>query len=303
MSVSNQKEIKEDLYGIKISHNKKGQRSREYDTNTFNSSIKIVTIGGSTTYGVGVNNWETWTDILDNLTGKDTILINLAVPGHTTVEHLITASLYLEEINPDIIIVHCGLNDMRVAHVDDLLSDYSNFHEPHLIGSMGLCYLEEVPKVATLFYIVQFMQKMGIYPICDFHTASISGRSRGEVDDKALLFFEKNISKLLYICKYHTDNILVIPQILLEDKIKGNGLKWWIPYISSDQLVNVLNEYNKTSKHAADFANCFYLNEMEDFEWKVDDFTDASHLNKEGNEKLAKMIYRKLTAFNDDKNN
>jgi len=297
MSVSNRKEIKENLYGVHICHNRYGQRSKDYDINEINSATRIITIGGSTTYGVGVNDWETWPNILDSLTGDDTILINLAVPGHTTVEHLITAALYLQDFNPDVIIIHAGLNDMRVSHVKDLMNDYSNFHEPDLKGSMGLCHLEQVPKIATLYYLVQIMQKAGIYPVCSFHSTSFSGEVSPEIDQNAINIYKRNLMKLIYLCKYHTDRILLIPQVLIDEKIKNNDLQWWIPFIPSDKLLPVLKRYNSISKEVADSANSLYLDEVDEFAWNSDDFSDASHLNSTGNMKLAKIIHRNLVLF------
>lgn len=298
MSVTNRKGIEEDLYGVHFSHNKYAQRSKNYDTSEIRTITRIVTIGGSTTYGVGVNDWQTWPNNLDSLTGDDTIIINLSVPGHSTVEHLITASLYLQDFDPDVIIIHAGLNDMRVSHVEGLMNDYSNFHEPHLTGSMGLCYLEQVPKISTLFYLVQVMQNVGMYPICSFHSASISGTIAQGIDPKAIRIYKENLKKLLYLCKYHTDKVLFIPQILIEENIENDELNWWIPYIPSNQLLLVLDEYNATSKRVVDSANCVYLQEVDEFSWQADDFSDASHLNDKGNKKLAGIINKTLSFKN-----
>ena len=284
--------------GIRIQHNSKSQRGKEYSHVELDSSTRIVTIGGSTTYGVGVNNNEIWPSLLDSMLGEDSMIINLSVPGHSSVEHLITASLYLEEYKPEIIVIHAGLNDMKNSHVNDLKNDYSNFHEPYLFGVMGQCYLEEIPKISSLYYTLRFLQKMNLYPLCDFHKAKFYGHKSDEIDSNVLSIYSSNLKKLIYICKYYSDNIIIVPQVLLEEKVKDDGLSWWIPYIPSNQLVKHMNAFNKASRETAISMNCSYLDSVENHPWTQEDFTDPSHFNAQANEKLAIMIYECIKGMN-----
>lgn len=284
--------------GIRIQHNSKGQRGKEYSSEDLSTATRIATIGGSTTYGVGVNNNEIWPALLDSILGEDSMIINLSVPGHSSVEHLITASLYLEECKPEIIVIHSGLNDMKNSHVKDLKNDYSNFHEPYLFGVMGQCYLEEIPKISSLYYTVRFLQKMNLYPICDFHKAKFHGHKSDEIDSNVLGIYTTNLKKLIYICKYYTDNIIIVPQVLLEEKVKDDGLLWWIPYVPEDQLVNHMNAFNKASRETAVSMNCSYLESVENHHWTQEDFTDPSHFNAQANKKLAIMIHECIKEMN-----
>ena len=285
--------------GVRIEHNENGLRGRNYNEELQHNEVKIAAIGGSTTYGVGVNNYETWPHILDSITGKDTVVYNLGIPGHSTVENLITAALQLDEVNPDIILLHVGLNDLRVSNVNELKFDYSNFHAPHMIGNVGLCYMEPLPKVATLFYLVQLMQAIDWYPICEFHRAKVSGTGKDGIDLKALEYYEKHLDKLIYLCKFHTDNIVVIPQILTVESIQNNALQWWIPYIHESKLLEVLSAYNKVNLHLSEKNDCHFIDEVLSNSWTVDEFSDPSHLNSKGNLRLAKMIRSGIVNFQD----
>lgn len=298
LGLTNKSKADETNNGIRIQHNSRGQRGEDYDIEELSTSTNIVTIGGSTTYGVGVNNNEIWPTLLDSILGEDSMVINFSVPGHSSVEHLITASLYLEEYNPEIIIIHAGLNDMKNSHVAKLKSDYSNFHQPYLFGVMGQCYLEEIPKISSLYYAIRVMQKMNLYPVCDFHKAEFRGVKSDEIDSNVLSIYASNLKKLIHICKYYTDNIIIVPQVLLEEKVKDDGLLWWIPYVPSNQLVNHINAFNNASKETAVSMNCIYLDSVEKHPWTAEDFTDPSHFNAQANEMLAKMIHECISEMN-----
>lgn len=294
---ANRKNIETEFNGFQVFHNRFGMRSSEFSDENLKNSVKIAAIGGSTTYGVGVDNSDTWPAFLGGLTGPDTLVLNLSVPGHSTVENLITAGLYLDDFKPDIILLHVGLNDLRSSNVNELLNDYSNFHEPHLYGSMGLCYLESLPKIATVFYTVRLMQKYGMYPVCDFHRAVVKGKIAG-LDLYALSIYRQNLKKLIHMCKYYTNRIIIVPQILVEEKIEGDGLLWWIPFVKTEKLIEVLQSYNYTSREVSDSAGLSYVYGVEEWPWKADDFADPSHLNKSGNKKLAELIFEEIKREN-----
>lgn len=291
--VRNRKKVEATKNGVRIQHNELGYRNGS--TNELMSKFHIVALGGSTTYGVGVNNEDTWPALLNDLIIGDSAVFNLGTPGHSSVENLITATLYLDVLQPDVILLHVGLNDMRMSNTRPLLNDYSNFHIPSLIGSMGLCYLEEVPHVATAFYTIRMLQSINWVPTCEFHSGQISGNGNYGLDTEALKVYETNLGKLIYQCKYYTKNVIIIPQILVQECIENNSYNWWIPFVEEYSILEVLSEYNMVSKKLADKYDCIYLESVDQAIWNKKDFTDPSHFNENGNRKLAEMIYRQLS--------
>ncbi len=300
LAVSNRKNIEKTFQGFQVKHNADGYRSPGYTEKDLEEKTVIVTIGGSTTYGVGVSNDQTWPYILDELLGDDSIVINMAVPGYSTIENIISASLYLDKYQPDVVILHTGLNDMRTSNVHELHSDYSNFHYPHLIGSMGLCYLENVPRIASIYYLVRVMQSSGIYPICAFHSSQVAGQMNDEPDTKALDYYKNNLTKLIQISKLYSDQILVVPQVLNEENVKDGQLSWWIPFVPPSEVMNVMRTYNTVSLQTADTLGCAFLFKAMEMDWDKDLYTDPSHLNVVGNQILAVLIRDKIRLHKDE---
>ena len=87
------------------------------------------------------------------------------------------------------------------------------------------------------------------------------------------------------------------------ERIKGDGLKSWIPFVEEKELIPVLNRYNQVTKEVADSSDCIYLDKIDEMDWLVDDFTDPSHLNANGNKKFAGFIYSQINKRKDSLNN
>ena len=201
----------------------------------------------------------------------------------------------MNDLQPDVIILHTGLNDLRVSHVNDLVTDYSNFHEPHLIGSMGLCYLEDLPKVATMYYMVRLLQYAHYYPVCDFHSAQAHGQQSVNVDTYAISLYSAHLDKLVHILKFYTDKVILVPQVINADLVSKGELSWWIPFVPGEELAKHLNAFNDSTRHIAEKNGLLYVEEATERTWPVSEFADPSHLNAAGNENLASLIYPKLT--------
>ncbi|MEQ8323110.1 MAG: GDSL-type esterase/lipase family protein [Vicingaceae bacterium] len=295
LGVKNKENIDTIFNHMRIRHNSLGYRGSELT----NSHYKVVAMGGSTTYGVGVSNDETWTYLLDSLLSDEFQVINMGTPGHTTVEHLVTMALHMDEIKPDVVLLHTGLNDMRVCNTSALKNDYAKFHAPTLYGAMGLCYLEKIPRVHSLYFLTKTLQKLGYFPVCPFHSMKSGSTGKNGLDNKALEIYSRNLDKLIHICGYYTKNIIVIPQILVAEKINAGDLKWWIPYLKTNELPQVLDVYNRKSREVALRNKVMFLDEMLNMTWTADEFYDAGHFNAAGNLKLARLIEAKLSIQHD----
>src|SRR5207248_966092 len=90
--------------------------------------LRMVTLGGSSTYCTLVSDDETWPHYLGK--HRSCEVINLGLPGYTSLENLIQANLWFSELKPDIAVLYGGWNDLRNAHVLGLKPDYSDFHGP-----------------------------------------------------------------------------------------------------------------------------------------------------------------------------
>jgi lysophospholipase L1-like esterase len=89
-----------------------------------NGAIRIVALGGSTTYGLFTEQVDqVWPHLvgmgLSQTLDTRVEVVNAGLPNYTTSEIIGMASLWLPEFQPDLVLVHAGLNDAFAAAYAD----------------------------------------------------------------------------------------------------------------------------------------------------------------------------------------
>jgi lysophospholipase L1-like esterase len=287
------------FHEISYHHNAQGFRGRDFPAKS--EKIRIVCIGGSTTYGTNTSNNQTWPYYLDSLLAPGYEVLNLGVPGHSTVEHIIMASLVVPEYKPDIILIHCGMNDLRNQHILGLKPDYSDFHAPHLFHSLGFYYENTLPRLASLRFLVLVMQKLDIYPVSPYRKITPRGTVSTAIDTVALGLYERNLNTLAVVCRRYCPKVIFVPQVMLYDAFKGSKLRWWIPYVPDEELIGINTAYNACTKKVADYYNSNYAEDVQKYKWATTEFADAGHLNAKGNLIFAQgvrdAVLQKVSAY------
>lgn len=120
-------------------HNQQGFRnSRDFEPKN-PEDLRVVCLGGSTTYGVGVeDNSETYPARLEQQLRKSPIseqyrvieVFNLGVGGYTSLEVLRTLESAALPLDPDIILIQIALNDVGPRFYPNFACDYSHFRLP-----------------------------------------------------------------------------------------------------------------------------------------------------------------------------
>jgi lysophospholipase L1-like esterase len=121
-----------------LTHNSLGFRdSREFLPDS--EAIRIVFIGGSTTYTVHLrDNAKIFSSGLEKklnshyqnaLEGRRIEVINAGMGSATSAENLIRLIFFVSEVQPDVIIIQHGLNDVAPRAVGGVTTDYSNYRK------------------------------------------------------------------------------------------------------------------------------------------------------------------------------
>src|SRR5688572_22571807 len=83
------------------------------------SKIRIVCIGGSTTFCTGVKDEDSWPAVLQRKLGDKYAVINFGVPAYKSVEAIIQLALFVPEVKPDIVVMYMGWNDLFNYHREE----------------------------------------------------------------------------------------------------------------------------------------------------------------------------------------
>lgn len=272
-----------------ISHNAQGFRGAAIEPKS--TKIRVIALGGSTTYGVAVNDGETWPDKLQLALGPNYEVLNFGIPGQSTVEHLHFAVYELPQYQPDIVLLHVGMNDMHVEHAPNLEPDYANFHPPFYARAMGFCYLDELPRFAIVHAASALLERVGMAPRC--YTLPNPERKR-EVDETALGFYEKSLRAVLDVIKGYSKTEILVPQVLIPGVTTGIDTSWWFPFLEKDVLPAHMKVYNARTEKIAAEKKIPYVASVDTEQWLISDFADATHLNETGNEKLARHVAEEI---------
>lgn len=88
---------------------------------------RVLCLGGSTTYGDGLADGETYPERLGERLGAGVEVVNAGVPGYTTAETLLNLCLKGLDLEPDVVVVYHAVNDYRPRTVPDLDAGYRVF--------------------------------------------------------------------------------------------------------------------------------------------------------------------------------
>ena len=99
-------------------HNRLGYRNKEIAIEKPEGVFRIATTGGSTTYGAGVQNEETWPAQLERILHEDydythVEVINTASTAYTTWNSLANFAFRVVDLQPDLLIVYHATNDAK----------------------------------------------------------------------------------------------------------------------------------------------------------------------------------------------
>ncbi|MBI1317728.1 MAG: hypothetical protein GC168_02120 [Candidatus Hydrogenedens sp.] len=73
--------------------------------------LRVFAAGDSTTFGVGVNDDETWPAQLEALLPEGSEVVNAGVPGFTSFQSVRMAEMHGAEPRPDVVVICAGFND------------------------------------------------------------------------------------------------------------------------------------------------------------------------------------------------
>lgn len=283
--------------GIGYTHNSQGFRGPEIAPKS--ERLRIVAVGGSTTYGANVTDGREWPVRLGELLGPRYEVLNFGMLGHSTVEHIALMSLIVPEYRPDILIVHVGLNDLRSMHIRNLAPDYSDYHAHSLYTASNFCTMNPAQRFASGKAAILILQRVGLYPDCASSRPVPPADLSKEAEERALALYRRNLETLVAIAAAQGLKPVFLPQILVRERVINNGLRWWIPHVDAPALVDYLARYNDVTEQVAARHHLYFAREILRQPWTAQDFADPSHINAEASLTFAEIVRGIVSKLNE----
>jgi lysophospholipase L1-like esterase len=277
------------VQGNRHHHNADGFRGSEFLQPK--TKCRIACLGGSTTYCVGVADDQTWPFYLGQLLPPDFEVLNFGIPGHSTSEHKKLLPHVLEKYSPDVVVFQMGLNDLRSMNVADPGADYEKFHQPSLrFSATGACRRDWLPNCALIQGTVVLLETMKILGNSPFPHGAPAGHLSDSVDPRIVETFSNNLTILLQACQAKHVRVVLLPHALSPETISETNYKWWAPYLTKQGIFNAEAALNAVMQRRADGDKIIYGSFIEDAHWNGTQFCDPTHLNANGNLRLAQLL-------------
>jgi lysophospholipase L1-like esterase len=284
--------------GIVFTHNELGAREKPGAITKGRGLKRILVFGGSSTYGIGVSDDQTWPYYLQQALGPGYEVMNFGVPGYTTVEHIIQTALNISDLSPDICLYYVGWNDTRNTHVAKLRTDYSDFHGRsqynHLmLGSLKIGNRSVIIQASAFFLRKLFIREPeGVY-LLEGTPDKFTARN----DERALSIYRRNIRLLISLCRAQEVQPVFIPQIMNYGMLTSDKPYDWIPLVRQKDLEGLMGAYNNVLREVCRDEEVDFVGEVLQLKYERASFVDdLGHFSPQGGLEFARAVAGNLRA-------
>ncbi len=204
----------------KTYHNSLGYRNREFPVKKPEGVFRIVVLGGSSTYTIKVkDNEETFTAQLEKILRdkygyEDVEVINAGAGGYNSWESLINLEFRVLDIEPDLIVVYHGTNDVHARLVDPESYRGDNSGRRKQWKSPSVPLLEHSALFRVLLRKSGITTQVGIGNFVDADTAyspySIKDHDPAELLEKnPPVYFRRNLNNMIAVSRANDADIIL----------------------------------------------------------------------------------------------
>ena len=283
-------------------HNSMGYRSPEFKIMKDSNTIRVLTLGGSTTYGYNNKNPQTtWSAKLQRklqkLTSKKVEVINGGLNYATSAELLTSYIFRHRYINADIIIFHEGGNDVCPEVFPNYNTEYSHFRSK---GNRSQLRPRESfllqSNVFRLFYAVWLNNIGSVYNSQPYSFALLNKQKvlKRVTNDTNYIGFKRNINLLVKTAKLDNSNVFLMG-FLNAPKEKICASRPDLKHIV-EEVIYATNKNNEIMKNICSAQNINYINLNQDL-FKMEWFMDNCHLKIQGEEMKAQIVFDQIKGL------
>lgn len=279
--------------------NNLGYRGKSLSITKEEGVFRIVCLGGSSTFSLGVPNEETWPQQLEDQLNSRFLqtmrveVINAGVPGYTTAESLINLNLRLLDLQPDVIVIYHSYNDYKPNRFPDYEPDYSHWRRPY-----GKVWRNPLRKWFAFFKMTDWAQTK-------FLPEKDTGISRFDtVDIPGLDSYQRNLSNMVEIAKARGIQVVLSSEatIMSPETVKTfpQGVqsgKQHVPTLSILGLLDAVEKYDQRVRQVAEKYEVVYVDNLRLVSKDFEHFQDHIHLTKKGCQAVAENFAAAIEGF------
>lgn len=283
-------------HGRRAGFNRLGYRSPERAREKPAGTKRIVTAGGSTTFDLlSPSNEQSWPWRLEEtLRERDpnVEVWNAGFPGWTSLENLVSLASRDVDLQPDVVVLYQGINDLQPAAADSSDATYEQSHYPLHRRALGLD--AEPPGLLERSLVLERLRGLRT------DGAGPPRSSQPRLPDRARASFERNVRSFVAVATAHGAQVLLVTQPLRirRDHAQADReyVESWIPNISADDAVAWLAELNDVLRRLASGGGVALADAAREVDWQDGDFADPMHYTRPGADKLRAYLAGSILA-------
>lgn len=274
-------------------------------------TVRIIALGGSSTFIVSPITGESWTDLLaeklSSQTGLDIQVINAGTPGYSAHQSAMRLEYELLDYHPDIVLIYHLSNDMKLfsmSHPEEMIAKWDKHGKANAESTLlnpnrfldGLCRYSQIVTHLRFKFIKARIKKA---------SAGEEGWVYDSLDRKVtpegLDFYRKNYQTIIDLLEPRRVPLVIIEQgtLIGPDNGPAENEHIRLDYFGFDHA-EMLRAYQlgwAVNDELCREPNVFCVRESRELPHNLDYFDDEVHLSDRGRETLAGIIARDMQGF------
>jgi lysophospholipase L1-like esterase len=277
-------------------HNNLGMRDHRVLDGKKEGVIRVVFIGGSTTYTIGIkDNKKIFTYRLeerlheyykDLLPDHKVQVINAGMGGATSAENMLRLIFFVSEIRPDLVVIQHGLNDVLPRIRKDITTDFSNYRKrwdrPDYFLGEPIAYGLSRRSIESSVILTFLSRKLGITGYSSISLGSMIDRRDVQISTSYLAtndtrYFERNTRYMIAICKSLGAKVLLSTEAYTEK--------------AGEERILAMPEHNRLLSKIAKEEGVLFYDFYHDMIKDDMHMPDGRHVSQKGSDLKADLFY------------
>ena len=279
-----------------VSSDKEGFRIVGNENMSFETPLKIACLGGSTTFGTGVTDADSWPYILQQKLGTACKIFNLGVPGYSTLEAMIQLPTTVQHINPDIVIIYQGWNDINKYHSTEQSYDYY-YHGMEQKKRLRVTYEKEEYFLRKFFFYKAYLKILFLREKKSSLNSEANNLPVYHSNDPFIdQIYVQNLKTIEALCQHIGVKAIYVPQVLDLHFYKTTKRKSqpWSPNIANSSMPDLIHHFNRILSETINPAPFSVVLDsmLLKHNWQPKHFVDEGHFSREGGELFTEILIR-----------
>ena len=298
-----------------VHFNARGQRAtnvRDVPVPKPEGTYRVVCEGGSTTFDLlAPDDAATWPARLGTFLRPRADVVNAGFPGWTSLESLVSLEIRDLDLQPDLVVVFSGVNDLQPAGHVPFAPDYSVGHAEILPRVTGVAPVPVrfVSRLVFVEWLRGRLEPLRREATAEGYTPSYEwtgGPKRDDIPAEAVAVYERNLRSTIAVASAHGARTLLVAQTARvragHEKADLARLEGWTPGLTAKGYLAGLARYNAVARKLRDEGLALFLDPFGTGMFTDEHFLDPVHFSPAGSELFAKTLAALLDASDGPRN-